>query len=291
MTNRIRRLDVVSRLHDLTQPEIWIAAEPDAPSAALDLRGRLMGPRCVYATTVEVAYPLRPFVRRPDDWPELSRRVVIPEASLWEPESPFLYQGPVELWEDGTACDQGIVSHGLRLLQLSGRGLRLNGRSLALRAKSVAALTTESAPSLRQEGWNTLLVPVAVETLEVWSEADRLGFFVLGRLESETSVRQAQELSGHPCCLGWVVSDEVFQCQPAAQLLGSLPRRPDGLFVGVDLRRLPREQFPDGIHFVVGPEEILAALPAETLPRLVRLTQATGPVPTARPGLLGWLAT
>lgn len=290
MPNRIRRLDVVSRLHDLTQPEVWIAAEPDAPSANLNLRGRLMGPRCVYATTVEVAYPLRPFVRQPDEFPALSRRVVIPEASLWEPESPFLYQGPVELWDDGLLCDQVSVSHGLRLLQLGGRGLRLNGRSFVLRGKTVAALTPEAARSLRQEGYNTLVAPVTPETSGLWAGADRLGFLVLGLIESESSFPQAAELSGHACCLGWVVSDEVLRRPAARELLASLPRRQDGVFLGVDLHEAPVSQLPDGVQFVLAPEDVLVALPAGPLPQLARLTQAAAQGPASRPDVLGWVA-
>src|SRR5689334_4063070 len=67
------------------------------PVDGLEVRGRLMGPRCRYASTVEVAYPFRP-LPAPQDQVALPARVLIPEPSLWEPTCPFLYEGPVELW-------------------------------------------------------------------------------------------------------------------------------------------------------------------------------------------------
>src|SRR5262245_11376218 len=97
--NRIYRLEVRDRLIDPNSPEVWISVTPERASPTTELRGRLMGPRCLYASTVEVAYPLRPFHDMPDGLEGLARRVIIPEASFWDPISPFLYQGPLELWD------------------------------------------------------------------------------------------------------------------------------------------------------------------------------------------------
>src|SRR5438105_3893021 len=101
MANRIRDFHLRDQLDDPAEAEVWVGVIPEQITPATEVRGRLMGPRCHYASTVEVAYPLRLFVRRPEGLPGLAMRVVIPEASLWEPESPFLYLGPIELWEDG----------------------------------------------------------------------------------------------------------------------------------------------------------------------------------------------
>lgn len=85
--------------------ELRLVAE-DAPPGA-ELRGRLMGPRCGSASTIEVAYPLRP-------QPDGSARVVIPEPNLWEPERPYVYWGPVEVWHGGTLIAEERVEVGLR---------------------------------------------------------------------------------------------------------------------------------------------------------------------------------
>src|SRR5919201_1885533 len=138
MNNRIHQLEVRDRSTVPAEAEVWITVVPEQVTPATEVRGRLMGPRCPYASTVEVAYPLRPLPRPGATGPGLVRRVLIPEASLWDPESPFLYQGPVELWQDGQRCDQVTVSHGLRTISLGPRGLRWNGRPLALRGREVA---------------------------------------------------------------------------------------------------------------------------------------------------------
>ena len=51
-------------------------------------------------------------------------RVLIPEPSPWNPASPFLYYGPVELWQAGARVDSARVTHGLRTLHLTRAGLR-----------------------------------------------------------------------------------------------------------------------------------------------------------------------
>src|SRR5437868_42099 len=132
VANRIRRVEIRERLLDPTEPEVWVMVHPERMTPTTEVVGRLMGPRCRFADTVEVAYPLRPFARVPEGLTGLPRRAVIPEASLWEPESPFLYQGPVELWEEGRPSDCLQLSLGLRTITLGPRGLRLNGRAVTL---------------------------------------------------------------------------------------------------------------------------------------------------------------
>src|SRR5262249_36609476 len=124
--NRIRQIEVRDRSLVPAEAEVWITVTPECQTTTTELRGRLMGPRCPYAGTVEVAYPLRALPPdRAVESPGLTKRVVIPEACLWELESPFLYQGPIELWQDGQRCDQVTISHGLRSLHLDERGLRI----------------------------------------------------------------------------------------------------------------------------------------------------------------------
>ena len=74
------------------------------------VRGRLTGPRCPYTTTVEVAYPFREHSRDYGEGgsPRLTLRAIIPEPSWWDPQTPFLYEGPVELWQDGRLVDVSL---------------------------------------------------------------------------------------------------------------------------------------------------------------------------------------
>src|SRR4051812_21929122 len=97
-TVRIHRLDpTLAELHI-----IWSALPPDA-----EVRGRLMGPRCPGASTIEVAYPLQPLSAG-------ACRVLIPEPIFWSAERPCVYEGPVELRRDGQVVGTITVSVGIR---------------------------------------------------------------------------------------------------------------------------------------------------------------------------------
>jgi hypothetical protein len=222
--------------------EVWVraVAEPDEPG--LELHGRLLGPRCRFAATVEVAYPLRPFVHTPPGFSGLAGRVVIPEASLWDPESPFLYQGPIELWRDGRLCDRVVVEHGLRTLTIGARGLYVNGRPCALRGREITALTETEALALRAGGCNLLVVSVREETAPVWQLADRIGFLILGRIADADDTTRARlaVLSRRASCLGWLVEARYAHLAPEHAAFGLVG------MVGADTTDVP----PD-VRFLV----------------------------------------
>src|SRR5437016_5802579 len=97
------------------EADVRITVVPRIQITATEVRGRLMGPRCRFASTVEVAYHFRPLLI-PTSQPALTVRAIIPEANFWEPQTPHLYSGPLELWQDGHLCDAIQVRHGLRHL-------------------------------------------------------------------------------------------------------------------------------------------------------------------------------
>ena len=116
MTNRIRTTSVEVRRLSPAEAEVWVTAELDAVTPATELRGRLVGPRCPGMSTVEVAYPFRPvpgLSAGPAD--RLTVRAIVPEPNLWTEKMPFVYEGTLELWQDGQRCDTAAVSVPLRL--------------------------------------------------------------------------------------------------------------------------------------------------------------------------------
>lgn len=207
MDNRIRQVIVQNIQLSPAQAEVWISVIPKHQSTTTEVRGRLMGPRCPYASTVEVAYPLRPLSpsQQPTEPAGLTLRVLIPEASLWEPQCPFLYEGPIELWQDGQLCDRAIVRHGLRSMQGKEHGVYVNGRPLSLHGQRIAACSEKEATSLHQKGYNLLIAPVTANSRAVWEQADRFGFLVLGQLGEDAEEAQLVEiLRSHASCLGWL---------------------------------------------------------------------------------------
>ena len=270
MDNRIIDIRLESHAFDPATAEVRVTVTPLHLTPTTEVRGRLMGPSCPYASTVEVAYPLTP-LRCPEPTPgSLRLRAVIPEPSLWDPQSPFLYAGPVELWQDGRRCDRARVRHGLRQLSLGPRGLRVNGRPVTLQGVSCETLFPEQATALRAGGCNSLLVPLRHQTRDVWETADRCGFLVLGRLEEdeEATAQLLLELQRHPCHLGclagprWLTDGRLDRL---AQALGTAGRPFLGLEVGDTLPRT----LPPAVQFLAGCEEHLPDAAGPGLPLLL----------------------
>jgi hypothetical protein len=282
-------VEIRNRILNPAEAEIWITFVAADPSAETELRGRLVGPHCPYTTTVEVAYPLRPLPgpRRSRD---LRARVLIPEPSFWEPETPFLYQGSVEIWKAGSRGATVEVRHGLRTLQLGKSGMRFNARALTVRGVACQRLSADDALQLRREGFNTLLAPVSAETAELWDAADQFGFLVLGRLPvTPAAFACARSLTCHACCLGWLLSADALK-EPA--LLGELVRLQNGSgqLLGVELDGPLSEELPQPVQFIFAKED---ALPPEGAARRPVLLQSP-PSDKAREGLassgiLGWV--
>src|SRR5437588_1108014 len=92
-------MGVQLRLLKLTPVEAMLEC---LPPAGAEVRGRLVGPTCPYSSTIEVAHHVR------------GNRIIIPEPAWWDPSSPFLYRGPLEIWRDGARVEAEQVRIGLR---------------------------------------------------------------------------------------------------------------------------------------------------------------------------------
>jgi hypothetical protein len=91
---------------DQTRADVRIVIDNLPPD--VEVRGRLMGPRCPGVSTVEVAYRLVHMDGAPGTY-----QVLIPEPNLWSPERPFRYEGPVEFWQGGELAGALTISLGL----------------------------------------------------------------------------------------------------------------------------------------------------------------------------------
>ena len=260
MDNRIRSFCILDRRPDPAEAELAVHVVPERMTPTTELRGRLLGPRCRYSTTVEIAYPLRPFPGTPPAVDALEMRIIIPEPSFWDPESPFLYEGPIELWQDRRRCDRVQGCHGIRRTLLGPHGLRWNGKSLMLQGRRVRSATEDEMHAWRRQGVNLLLVPVTEETAPLWDLADRIGMIVLGEVSSidGPTLPRLQSLEAHPSCLGWLLG-------PTA-----LPREGVGRTnLGVRLDNPPQGPLPASVRFVACPAERAEAFAALGLPLLL----------------------
>jgi len=153
-----------------------------------------------------VAYPWRERDRQyeKEGDPTLSLRVIIPEPSFWDPESPFLYEGMIELWQNKERCDQALFRQGLCTIDLGKAGLRWNGRPIRVCGVARTSCSEEEALRLHQAGCNTILASVGPDSSSLWELADQFGFLMFGLVESRPQAARARELSRHPSCAGWI---------------------------------------------------------------------------------------
>jgi hypothetical protein len=292
---KIRHLEVRNHILDPAEAELRITLTPTDPLPDGELRGRLVGPRCQYATTVEVAYSLRPLSHDRLERGELTARVIIPEPSLWDPESPFLYEGSAEVWA-GTKrwCEVEIV-HGLRVLQLGKGGLHCNGHALRIRGVPRQDLSAKDALQLRQDGYNVLVTPVSTETAPLWDVADRFGFLVLGRLNDvHAAIGQAESLTAHASCLGWLVPLDVLADRALPGTDVTRLQSGSGPLLGLEINRRPPDRVLQGIQFIFAKEGLLLLEGGAQLPVLLNgptmscVKERSEQVP-AWSGILGWI--
>jgi hypothetical protein len=295
LSARVRHSEVRNHVLNPAEAEVRITVTPTELLPDGEMRGRLVGPRCHYATTIEVAYPLRPLSDSPLERGELAARVIIPEPSLWDPESPFLYQGCAEVWADGKRWCEVDIIHGLRVLQFGKGVLRCNGRALRVRGVPRQHLSARDALQLRQEGYNLLLSPVSAETAGLWDIADGFGFLMLGRLnDMHAAVGQAESLKAHASCLGWLVPIEALA--DGALLDTDLARlqSPHGALLGLEANQRPPDSVLRRIQFLFAREEFL---PLEgriqrpvllQVPTMSSANERSEEVPSS--GILGWVA-
>jgi hypothetical protein len=253
-------LSIRKHIVRLTQAEAEIRFLVSFSVAAenLHVRGRLMGPRCPYAATVEVAYPLRELERNdnPAGGASILLRTIIPEPSMWDPQSPFLYSGPVGIWQGDQQLEQQNVQLGFIGWGLGTRGLRVNGKYIDLQASVVAGLDEPTAKLLREQSVNCIVVDVGRAPPTTWEVADRYGFFVLGRVGDSTAWDQARIFEGRPGCLGWILRPDALPAfKPknfdGTSYTGSAP------LIGLELEQLPEQPIP-GISFLVAASGVLA---------------------------------
>jgi hypothetical protein len=264
MTIKIDQLDVRIDLKDPTEPTVWIGVVAEGASPSVDVRGRLMGPRCRYSSTVEVAYPWRTAPRTPAGLTGIVRRAVIPEASQWEPTHPFIYEGPVELWDGEQLCDERRVRCGIRYVHLGNRGLRLNGRLFTLRGVQRNTCSAEEMATLRDQGVNLLVVDVAQAAPQLWADADVVGIFVLGKVgASGDAIAQACARQTHPSNFGWIIDATIFDDRSLRDQAAPLLQRRAGELIGI--HSSASGETPPEVQFVVGPPDSVRALPCLAL--------------------------
>jgi hypothetical protein len=218
------------------ESEIDVRFEFQEEISQPQLRGRLTGPHSPYASTVEIAHPIRPLPRAERTASAtVDGRIVIPEPSLWNPQAPFLYEGEIELWSSGQPLVRLGISQGLCTQRIDADGLRCNGKHILLQGVEVGHVDETSLVAWRRLGRNTLLAPANAQAKEVCALADGYGFIALLILSNDTSWEHLALLAEHTCCFGWIarqdlLRDELFH-ERVQELVNTCPRQALGMWL------------------------------------------------------------
>ncbi|MGF1582491.1 MAG: hypothetical protein ACFCD0_24470 [Gemmataceae bacterium] len=231
-----------------------------------EVRGRLMGPSCVYSSTIEIAYPMKNWDVAVDE-PVLVTKVIIPEPSLWDPVSPFLYYGPLELWEGEECLARGKLTHGLRSIQMTPRGLRWNGKPMVLRGTVVDEVTELDLVGLREAGFNAIVLTKSARNLETTALADKYGIVILVQLQSLDELDWLHPLASYASVLGWIVPEEVLGDDTFRDKFSPLVVANNQL-IGVEVKtgHIPADR---GIAFAFGDDNTLSMCDGSRLPGLI----------------------
>lgn len=251
-----------------TEAEIRFSIHLPANFSAARIRGRLTGPRCPYSSTVEVAYPLRELGREsaPQDGVSVLLRCMIPEPCAWDPQSPFLYRGMLDIEHADVTVHQRQVQIGFVSWGLGTRGLRVNSKYMRLRSVFAEALDPDRALRWREAGINCLVVDPVRARPGLWDSADQHGFFVLARARDAAAIAQVRVQEARPSFLGWILQQELLPAVVASGIEGTAHTGSAPL-VGLEVSEVPSAPIP-GVSFLVAPSDVVHAKDLTNLPWL-----------------------
>lgn len=173
--------------------------------------------------------------------------LTVPDAILWSPEAPHLYELVVELKRGGKVYDRYSLPIGIRTITIDGDQLLLNGRPIYLRGFGrhedfpvtgrglVPAVIIKDFALMKRVGANSFRTTHYPYSEEMMSLADRLGFLVIdetpavGLFFAEAGLERrlalcrqyTQELiardKNHPSVILWSLANEPHSRCPEAK--------------------------------------------------------------------------
>lgn len=256
-----------------------------------EVRGQIVGPRCLFAATAEVVSPLRSVRYKEDGQVALIARTAFPHPGFWNPRDPFLYRVEVELWQDGQRCSRAGFDLGFRMIEMGSSNVLVNKQPFLLRGIAYLPQSREEAAVRRRAGYNLVLAREG--QWNWWVRANPMGFLLLEKLtHSRLTPQYIGLLSQQPCFLGFVLGKELLDRSPSEIASFLRPWQERRVFIGLELDGPPPSTLPDDLSFLVCPESVLPALSTTSLPKIILRSPNTGteePPARAMEGVLGWI--
>jgi hypothetical protein len=289
-SNRLRWVQCYKVTVSPAEADVWFSAVVQRVTPGAEVRGRVVGPRCLFAKTVEVAAPLRSVRHREQEEAVLIARTAFPQPGFWGLDIPLLYRVVVELWQDGQRCEVSGFDLGFRTIELGSGNVLVNKTPYLLQGMPHLPESPEEAAARRQAGYNLVLADKG--QWHWWVRANPMGFLLLEKVALATLTPQYIGLiSQQPCCLGFVLGKELLDRSPSENESFLRPWQERGVYIGLELDG-PPPSLPNGLSFLICPETVLPALLSTPLPKLVlRGSEAVkkGPPSQAIQGVLGWI--
>ncbi len=173
--------------------------------------------------------------------------LTVPQATLWSPETPNLYDLRIELRRGGTTIDRYVLRVGIRTISVDGDRLLLNGQPVRLVGFGrhedfpvvgkgmLPALIVKDYALLRWVGANSFRTTHYPYSEQMMDLADRLGFMVIdetpavGLFFLETGLGHRNQLchqmvremidrdKNHPSVILWSLANEPHTARPEAR--------------------------------------------------------------------------
>ena len=290
-SNRLKSIESYMLSVSPAEADIWFKVGVQRVTARTEVRGRIVGPRCLFAETVEVVSPLRSVRHKEKEEVALIARTAIPEPCFWDPHNPLLYRVVVELWQDGQRCSVSGFDLGFRMIEMDSGNVFVKRKPVFLQGMPYLPQSQEEAAARRRAGYNLVLAEKG--QWHWWVRANPMGFLLLEKAALSTLTPQyIGLLCQQPCFFGFVLDKELLDHPPSEteSLLRAWQER--RVLIGLELDGPPPPSLPNGLSFLVCPESVLPALSTASLPKLaLRDSEAGREKPQAREvqGVLGWI--
>ena len=287
-SNRLKGIEGYRLTVSPAEANVWFRVITEKVTSGTEMRGRIVGPRCLFMETAEAASPLRSVRHKQDGQAALIARTAFPAPRFWDPGKPMLYRVVVELWQDGQRCDVSGFDLGFRMTELGSGGVFVNGRPFTLQGMPSLPQSREEAAARRQAGYNLILADKG--QWNWWVRASPMGFLLLERRALSTLTPHYIGLvSSQPCLLGFVLDQEVLDVSPSENETFLRHWQERRVLMGLELDEEP-PSLPKGLSFLVCPESALLKLATIPLPKFVlRELDGKRDGPPAQEGVLGWI--
>src|SRR5262245_11715814 len=153
-SNRLNSIEGYKYTVSSAQADIWFKVVVQRVTPGTEVRGQIVGPRCLFSQAHGVVWPLRSVRHREGEQAALIARTAFPNPGFWAPDKPLLYRVVVELWQDEQRCEVSGFDVGFRMIEMGTSNVLVNREPFFLQGMAYLPQSREEADNRRQAGYN-----------------------------------------------------------------------------------------------------------------------------------------